>query len=162
MVRFRIMLLKNATLALFAAFAIQSVVAEETPAPIAEGPSSGRLLIAPCSTSLPLGKASLRIGTLSREAGAYVGDYQIQVTPVFIASEKGRLTVAVPDASLRKLTSGNPIEFTGRAITSGSGKTRPVDGTAIPSGNDRGTVKVWFTADKRKVVFTSTYRFAGK
>jgi hypothetical protein len=122
----------------------------------------GKLLIAPCTTAVPLGKATLRISGMARSGGVYTGDYQIKVTPLFFGNEKGRLSVPVSDESLRKLAQGTPIKFNGTATTTGSGKTRAVNGVATPSGRNEGSMQMWFTADGKKKGFVSRYRFAQK
>jgi hypothetical protein len=122
----------------------------------------GKLLIAPCTTAVPLGKATLRVSGMTRNGGVYTGDYQIKVTPLFFAGEKGRLSVAVSDETLRNLMQGTPVNFNGTATTAGSGKTRAVNGIATPSGKNEGGMQMWFTADGKRKAFTSTYRFAEK
>ena len=126
------------------------------------GTNAARLLIAPCTTSVPLGKVNLRVGGLTRKGGVYSGEYQVKVSPLFFAGEKGRLTVTCPDELLQKLIKGAPVDFVGKAVTSGSGKTRPVRARAVPGGNDHGTVALRFVADNTELAFTTTYRFVGE
>jgi hypothetical protein len=140
---------------------LSAVPAAPLPA-IAAPPTPGKLLISPCTAAVPLGKATLRVSGMTRNGGVYTGDYQIKVTPLFFASEKGHLSVAVSDDTLRKLTQGKPINFNGTATTTGSGKTRAVNGIATPSTKSEGRMEMWFTADGNKKGFTSTYRFAEK
>jgi hypothetical protein len=122
-------------------------------------PMIGKLFIDPCSTSISGGKANLMIGALSCQAQAYTGDYQFKVSPYFFKNEKGKLSIEVADDTLNKLASGMPVDFTGQATTSGSGKTRRIDGKATPAGNARGTVKLWFIAGNKEMVFTTSYHF---
>ena len=133
---------------------------EQSPGTSVLTPDANQLSIAPCTTTVPLGKASLRISGLARQSGGYRGEYQIKVAPLFFAGEKGKISVNVPDEALQKLGRGVPVEFTGKAITNGSGKTRPISARATPSGAAGGSLQLWFTADNTKIVFTTTYRFA--
>ena len=142
-------------------FCVTGSSGAEVPA-AAPGPLVAQLFIATTSASLPLGKVVLKVNGLSREKGSYVGDYQVDVSPLFVANEKGRICIKVSEDSLRRLAAGNPVDFTGQAVTSGSGKTRPIDGTAIPSATDRGAVKLSFNADNRRLTFNTTYRFADR
>jgi hypothetical protein len=117
------------------------------------------LFLEPSSTSVPGGRASLTIGMLTRQAETYVGDYQFKVSPYFFKNEKGKLSIDVPDETLKKLDRGMVVDFSGRATTSGSGKTRRIDGKAIPSDPKQGLVKLRFVAGKREMLFMTSYRF---
>ena len=121
-----------------------------------------KLLIEPSSTSVPLGKAKLSVSPLSRQPGAYTGYYQVRVSPLFFASEKGTLSAAVSDETLRKLSQGNAVDFTGRATSSDDGQSRVIQGHATPVDKDRGTLRLSFTTKNTKVVFNTTYHFAEK
>lgn len=125
-------------------------------------PALSRILIEPSSASLTGGNARLTTTALSRKAGAYVGDYQLKVTPYFFKSEKGRLLINVSDASLRKLINGNAVEVTGKATTSGTAETRVISATATPLGSDRGSLIVAIHTENGRLVFNSSYRFAEK
>ena len=58
---------------------------------------------------------------------------------------------------------GKVVAITGTAITSGKGgKRRPIAATATPTDNNHGTLKLWFTAGDRKMIFTPAYHFAEK
>jgi len=135
---------------------------QEVPSAKKSAPIIGKLFIDPCSTSISGGRANLRIGSLSRQAQTYIGDYQFKVSPYFFKNEKGKLSIEVADDTLNKLASGMAVDFTGQAITSGSGKTRRIDGKATPAGSARGTVKLWFIADTKELVFTTSYHFDEK
>jgi hypothetical protein len=54
----------------------------------------------------------LIVGALRRNAGTYIGDYQLEVSPYFFMSEKGTLSMIVSNESLRKLTQGIPVSVT--------------------------------------------------
>ena len=153
------MSLKISILGLLALLTIDWASSQEVPSAKKSAPTVGMLFIAPCSTSVSGGKASLKIGTLCREAQAFTGDYQFKVSPYFFKNEKGKLSIDVADDTLSKLASGMSVDFTGQATTSGSGEIRRIDGKATPSGNARGTVKLWFIAGNKELVFTTSYHF---
>jgi hypothetical protein len=134
--------------------------AQVTSPPGALATGGQTLFIGPSSTSLSLGKANLVIGNLSRRAGAILGDYRLDVSPFFFKSEKGRIAMWVSEAALSKLTQGEAVEFTGKAITNGTGETRSVTARATPSASDRGIVTFSFLVEAGKLVFSAPYRFA--
>src|ERR1035438_6386185 len=107
------------------------------------------LLIDPSSMPVAAGTATLIIGALQRVNGVYTGDYKIKVFPYFLKNEKGRLAIVVSDKSLAAVTSGK------------GGKSRPIEATATPVDNNRGKLKLWFTAGDRKMIFEPAYHFVG-
>ncbi len=116
------------------------------------------------SSSMPVdaGKATLTIGALQRADGVYSGDYKLKVFPWFLNNEKGRLAIVVSDESLAEASQGKVVTITGTATTSGKGgKCRPITAIATPVNMDHGTLKLWFTAGSRKMIFTPAYHFAG-
>ena len=120
------------------------------------------LLIDPSSMPVAAGTATLIIGALQRVNGVYTGDYKIKVFPYFLKNEKGRLAIVVSDKSLAAVTHGKVAAITGTAITSGKGgKSRPIEATATPVDNNRGKLKLWFTAGDRKMIFEPAYHFVG-
>jgi hypothetical protein len=121
-------------------------------------PKIGDLLLAPCSCAVAGAKANLRIGALTRREQTYVGDYRFTVTPYFFKNEKGTFTIGITDADLKKFVSGMPVDFTGQATATDSGKTRPIEGTATPSDPGQGTIRLRFTAENRELRFTTSYR----
>ena len=120
------------------------------------------LIIDASSTPVATGKATLRIGVLRRDAGVFAGEYEIQVSPLFFKGEKGKLAIVVSDESLAQVHNRKLVEVTGTATTSGGGKTRRIDAIATPSDSDQGTLKLWFVAGERKMVFETAYHFAEK
>lgn len=126
--------------------------------------STNRVLrIDPSSMPVAGGKATLTIGALQRVAGVYTGGYQIDVFPYVYKSEKGRLAMVVSDESIATVSRGMVAAIIGTATTIGKGgRTRKIDATATPSGTDHGTLKLWFMAGARKMIFETTYRFAEK
>jgi len=116
------------------------------------------------SSSMPVGagEATLIIGSLQRTDGIYTGDYKLKVFPWFLKNEKGRLAIVVSDASLAEASQGKVVTISGTATTSGkNGRTRPITAIATPVNMDHGTLKLWFTAGSRKMIFTPAYHFAG-
>jgi hypothetical protein len=120
------------------------------------------LLIDPSSMPVAAGKATLTIGALRRTNGVYSGDYKLKVFPYFLKNDKGRLAIVVSDATLAKASQGKVAAITGTAISGKTGKSRPIEATATPADLNHGTLKLWFTAGDRKMVFEPAYHFAGK
>ena len=120
------------------------------------------LFIGPSSASLSLGKANLIIGALTHRDGTCCGNYKLEVVPFFFKSEKGKIIMAVSESALAKLAKGVPVEFAGKAVTSGSGETRAVTAKAVPTSGDKGTVTFSFLVDAGKIVFNAPYRFGDK
>jgi len=118
-------------------------------------------MIDPSSMPVAAGKATLIIGALQRTNGVYMGDYKIKVVPYFLKNEKGRLAIVVSDESLAAVNQGKVAAITGTATTSGKGgRTRPITATATPVDPDHGTLKLWFTAGTRQMIFEPAYHFA--
>ena len=119
-------------------------------------------VVEPSSASLAGGKASLIVTPLTRRGENYVGDYQIKVVPYFFKNEKGRISIGLPEESLLQITQGKSVRFAGTAKTSGSGKTRPINGLLIPTANDRGSVTFSIKTDNGALIFTSDYKSSDK
>jgi hypothetical protein len=120
------------------------------------------LIIDPSSTAVAAGKATLIIGALQRADGVYSGDYKIKVFPYFLKNEKGRLAIIVSDESLARINQGKAATIIGTATTSGKGgRSRHIDATAMPANINRGTLKLWFTAGDKKMIFEPAYHFSG-
>jgi hypothetical protein len=110
-----------------------SCIDAERPNSTAErsGAVTRKLFIDPSSTSVALGgKASLIVSPLTHRNENYVGEYQLKVRPYFFKSEKGRLLLAAPADSVRKLRAGTVINFTGKAVTHKDGRIHVVLGRA--------------------------------
>ena len=116
------------------------------------------LLIDPSSMPVAAGRATLTVGALQRPNGVYVGDYKVKVSPYFFKNKKGRLAIVVSDASLARINEGKTTAVIGTA-TSG-GKCRHIDAAATPIDPNHGTLKLWFTAGNRKMIFEPAYHFA--
>ena len=109
-----------------------------------------------------IGKATLTIGALKREGDVFSGNYQVKVSPYSFKNEKGHLAIVVSEDAMREVAKGKAVDVSGTATTTGSGKTRQVEAVVTPTNSVRGTLKLWFTAGKRKMIFESAYRFAEK
>jgi hypothetical protein len=128
-------------------------------------PSTHRILrIDPSSMPVAVaGKATLTVGALQRADGVYSGDYKVKVSPYFFKNEKGKLAIVVSDESLADINQGKVTAIIGTATTSGKGgRSRHIDATATPADINRGTLKLWFTAGDRKMIFEPAYHFSEK
>jgi len=126
-------------------------------------PANRILIIDPSSMPVAAGQATLTIGPLQRVDGVYSGDYKIKVSPYFFKNEKGRLAIVVSDESLAGIAHGKTAAIIGTATTSGlGGETRHIDATATPADINRGTLKLWFAAGDREMIFEPAYHFAEK
>ena len=112
------------------------------------------------TTSVPLGKARLNVDALTRggQGDAWRGNYTVDVSPLSFAGEQGKLTINLSGDALRKLTGGQPVDFTGQADSS-NGNHSNVQGTATPTagGKDTGAIRVRIESKKGKLVFKTTY-----
>jgi hypothetical protein len=138
-------------------------IGTQTAPPSTNSASTNRILmIDPSSMPVAAGKATLTIGALRRADGIYSGDYKIKVFPYFLKTEKGSLAIVVSDESLAEINQGKVAAIIGTATTSGKdGRSRHIDATATPADINRGTLKLWFTAGNRKMIFEPAYHFAG-
>jgi hypothetical protein len=152
------MKLKLALLALLAAGLSNGSAAPDS----ATSASTNRvLMIDPSSMAVVAGKATLTIDPLERVNGVYSGNYKIKVSPYFFKSEKGRLAIIVSDDALSRLNRGEATAVVGIATTSGkSGRSRKIEATATPTDLDRGTLRLWFMAGERKMIFEPGYHFS--
>jgi hypothetical protein len=126
-------------------------------------PANRILIIDPSSMPVAAGQATLTIGPLQRVDGVYSGDYKMKVSPYFFKNEKGRLAIVVSDESLAEIAHGKAAAIIGTATTSGlGGETRHIDATATPVDINHGTLKLWFAAGDRKMIFEPAYHFAEK
>ena len=119
-----------------------------------------KLFIDPSSTPVHLGKATLIVSPLKRRGGNYVGNYQLKVWPYFFKSETGTLVLGASEDFVRRLQSGEAIDFTGKAVTREDGTTHVVLGRATPLSGDRGTVIFSIVTEKNaKIIFKTSYHF---
>jgi hypothetical protein len=150
-VRVRIMTVKLGTVVFLALFAAHSSSAQAAQPPKMSARIIGGFFIDPSSTSIRGGKANLIVGALRRDAGTYIGDYQLKVSPYFFMSEKGTLSMIVSDESLRKLTQGIPVSVTGQATTKKSGKTRAVNAKLHTSSEGQRICHVFLHRRRHKI-----------
>jgi hypothetical protein len=136
--------------------------AHAAPSSTNSAPADRILMIDPSSMRIGGGNATLIIGPLQRADGIYTGDYKLNVFPYFFKDESGRLAIVVSDATIAKVNQGKVVAITGIATTSGKGgKCRPIEATATATDSNHGTLKLWFTAGKRKMIFSPAYHLAG-
>ena len=119
------------------------------------------LMLDNCVMPLPTAKATLIVGPLTRTNGIYVGDFKVKVFPYFFKSDRGRLAINVPDQALAAINQGKTVAITGTSTSTKSGTVRHVEIRALPKDGDQGTVCLWFMVGDQKMIFTSTYHFAG-
>src|SRR5688500_16462795 len=118
-----------------------------------------RVVVAPAETSIDLGTVSMTMAEFVRMGGGYEASYVAKVFPFFFYNEEGHLRVEIPDAALRQLAAGEPIEFKGRAVRN-DGAERRVEGKATPADAASGKIKVRVFYSKRiELIFNTTYRF---
>ena len=131
--------------------------------PVVERWDTSRMKIDPCSTSLAGGKAKLLTTALRRDAAKYVGNYDLKVSPYFFKNEKGTLSIDVSDEALRKLARGTVVDFAGRAVTSGTGKSRAVKVKVTPGGSGvaNGNMTISIATTNGELVFSTEYAFFG-
>lgn len=121
---------------------------------------SRMILVDPSSASVAGGaKATLTISALKREGVIYSGSYHVKVSPYFFKNENGKLAIVISDDSMRQIAKGKKVNVSGTATTIGDSQSRPIEVMAIPTDNVRGTIKLWFLAGQRKIVFQSAYHF---
>jgi hypothetical protein len=120
--------------------------------------ANGVLLIDRSPMPVDVGKATLTIGPLARTNGVYTGDYKLTVFPWFLNNEKGTLAILVSDESLAEANQGKVVTISGTAKGK-SGNSWPITAIATPVDKDHGSLKLWFMAGSRKMIFTPAYRF---
>jgi len=118
------------------------------------------LAVEPSGATLAGGKAKLTMTILRRRGTTYLGSYQIKVVPYFFKNETGKLFITISDAQLLKAKSGVAVEFGGKAVTDGTGETRPVTVKAAPAANGAsGTLTITIPTDRGELIFKPGYRF---
>jgi len=118
-----------------------------------------RVDIAPTKTSIYIGSVSMTTPTFQRKGITYSSTYVAKVFPYFFQSEKGELSIDLPDEELRRLERGEVIQFVGRGRNT-DGEDRRIEGRAIPTDAATGKIKVRvFVSKKIQLIFNTTYRF---
>lgn len=124
---------------------------------------ASKMVLEPSAASLAGGKAKLTTSALRRQAGRYIGDYQLKVFPYAFKNETGSLSIGVSDESVRKLAAGLPVSFTGTAVSTGAKKTRPVTVLATPAavGVAKGKLTISIATENGALVFAPAYTLTG-
>jgi hypothetical protein len=118
-----------------------------------------RVEIAPTKTSIYIGTVSLTMPPFQRSGITYSSTYVAKVFPYFFQSEKGELSIDLPEDDLRRLERGEVVHFSGRALNT-DGENRRIEGRAIPDDAKGGKIKVRvFVSKKIQLIFNTTYRF---
>lgn len=118
-----------------------------------------RVEIAPTKTSIYIGSVSMTMPPFHRAGITYSSSYVAKVFPYFFQSEKGELSIDIPDEDLRRLERGEVVQFTGRGLNT-DGEDRRIEGRAIPTNAQSGKIKVRVFVSKRiQLIFNTTYHF---
>jgi len=128
-------------------------------------PADRILMIDSSSMTVDAGEATLTVGPLQRTNDVYSGEYEITVFPYFFKNEKGTLSVVVPDDSLAAAMQGKVTAISGTATTTTgprAGHSRHIDVIVTPTDANHGTLKLWFMAGTREMIFNPSYHFADK
>jgi hypothetical protein len=120
------------------------------------------LMIDRCFTRVAGGKATLTIGPLQATGDTYNGDYAMKVAPYFFKNQKGKLAIVVPADSIETASKGVAVKITGTATDAADGETRQIDAIATPSDGRRGTLRLWFVADGRRMNFDTRYQIIAR
>jgi hypothetical protein len=135
-----------------------TLAAQNTPLPLE---TFRQVDIAPTKTSIYIGSVSMTMPTFHRTGITYSSTYVAKVFPYFFESEKGQLSIDLPDEDLRRLERGEVVQFTGRGVNT-DGEERRIEGRAIPTDAHTGKIKVRvFVSKKIQLIFNTTYRFPG-
>ena len=126
-------------------------------------PSGATMVAEVSSAALAGGNAQLTMTALRWQAGRYLGDYRLKVSPYAFKNETGTLSIGVSDDSLRRLSEGKPVSFTGTVKTSGTDKTRPVSVKVTPTapGLREGKLLISITTKNGALVFAPAYTLTG-
>jgi hypothetical protein len=120
-----------------------------------------RVEVPPLKASIVIGSVTLTATPFVRHGQGYDARYAAHVFPYSFFDEAGTLRIDFPDADLRRLASGQPVAFTGRAVRD-DGAVRRVDGRVTPEGPDRGRIKVRVSVGRGlSLTFSAAYRLGG-
>ena len=133
-------------------------------APLRADDSLARFSVVDIKTST----ASIYIATVTmtmppfvRKNVVYSSTYTAKVFPYFLFNEKGRIWIVVPDDVLKRAATGQPVDFTGHAL-SDSGDERKVEGHATPTGPWSGKIRVRVFVTRRiSLNYDTTYELKG-
>lgn len=141
--------MKRVSALLLAGLAIISPIFAEDAAP--------QMIVEPSATKVSLAKANLIVSPLDHQEQAYMGSYRLDVTPFSFKNEKGSLFLNAPDETVRKMSGGEPVEFTGKATNAKNGIIKVIKGKTTPSTRDRGLVSFSVQTENGVMVFNTSY-----
>jgi hypothetical protein len=117
--------------------------------------------IKPSVASLYIASVTMTMPPFTRKNTVYSSTYYAKVFPYFFYSERGRIWIIVPDADLRRAAQGQPVDFTGHALSE-SGEERKVEGHAVPTGPLGGMIRVRVFISRRIYLnYNTTYELKG-
>jgi hypothetical protein len=116
--------------------------------------------IAPVKTSVYVGSVTLTVTPFLHLGSNFTSTYSAKVFPYFFYNEAGKISIPITDETLRKLSQGETITFSGKGV-SDQGSERLVEGKATPTGPDGGKIKVRISVSKRiALIFNTTYELS--
>lgn len=115
-----------------------------------------RMIVEPSSTKVSMAKANLIVSPLDHQEKAYLGSYELKVTPFTFKSETGKLFLNATDEVVRQMANGESVKFTGKA-TNAKGNVKVVTGKTTAAANDRGAVSFSVETDNGPMVFNTSY-----
>lgn len=117
--------------------------------------------IKPSVASLYIASVTMTMPPFVRKQSVYSSTYFAKVFPYFFYSERGRIWIIVPDADLKRVAQGMPVDFVGHAL-SDSGEERKVVGHAVPTGPTGGRIRVRVFITRRIALnYDTTYELKG-
>jgi hypothetical protein len=103
----------------------------------------------------------MTITPFQRRHDVFSATYYARVFPYFFYSERGHISILVPDADLRRVLRGESIAFTGRGVSE-DGEGRKIEGTATPTGPTSGKLRVRvFVTRHISLTYDTTYELTG-
>jgi hypothetical protein len=116
--------------------------------------------IRPATAFIYIGTVTMTIPPFVRHNDVYSSTYTARVFPYFY-SERGSISITVPDDALRLVASGQSVDFTGRAVNE-DGEVRKVVGHASPTGRKAGSIQVRVFVTRRiSITYDTTYDLLG-
>ena len=116
--------------------------------------------IDPASASLYIATVSMTFQPFVRHDAVYLSTYVARVFPVFY-TERGRISIVIPDDLLHRVDRGETVDFVGRALSE-SGDSRKVEGRAVPTGPLTGKIRVRVYISRRlSLTYDTTYELVG-
>jgi hypothetical protein len=120
----------------------------------------GTVAIDPAAANLFIATVSMAFQPFVRHNVEYSSTYVARVFPFFY-TERGRISIVVPDDLLHRVDHGEPVDFVGRAL-SDSGDSRKVEGHAVPTGPLNGRIRVRvFISRRLSLTYDTTYELTG-